>query len=412
MAKKTTSSRNRSKVMMVLSIIILGIALLGAFDVIDTVAIDDALEPILGMRIFMTVPKPPETVGGVNGSGDLLSENADNLISGDSVDGKWYSVYFTTPGREKNTISEQLISLINAAQTSIHIAAFEFDLEEVADALVAARDRGVEVEWVTDDEHGIEEDEDEGNDLFARMEKAGIGVKDDDRRALMHNKFWIFDGKVVWTGSTNITHNGTLRNNNNVIVVNSNELAAIYEREFQEMWSGDQFGPTSPSTIDSQNVKIDDSLILVRFGPEDDVSNLLAELLGKAHSEIRFMAFSFTDDDMGGTILQQAKNGVNVAGIFELRGSETEYSEFSLLYCEGVPVRQDGNPRIMHHKVLIIDRQIVVTGSYNFSANANTSNDENVMIIDHPQIAEDYLEEFERIWAESKLPPQDQIICP
>ncbi len=61
----------------------------------------------------------------------------------------------------------------------------------------------------------------------------------------MHDKFWIFDNNTVWTGSTNITQNGNFRNNNNVIVVENAEVAAIYENEFSEMWNDDEFGPKS-----------------------------------------------------------------------------------------------------------------------------------------------------------------------
>jgi len=412
MARKTNSGISRSKFAVILSIIILLIAFLGAFGLIDTVALDNALEPYLGVRIFMTEPDLGETIDSGSGSIGSLTGGSNFQISQSTHIGPWWSVFFTTPGIEDNHIENQLIARINAATSSIHIASFEFDLEPVAEALIAARKRGVEVQWVTDDEYGIQADEEDGLNLFEKMKDAGIGVKDDQRGALMHNKFWIFDQSVVWTGSTNITSNGTLLNNNNVIVVESPELAAIYEREFQEMWKDNEFGPRSPSTVDQQNVKIEDTLILVRFAAEDDVANLLAELLAKSQSEIRFMAFSFTDDDMGGTILQKAKNGVNVAGIFEQRGSETEYSEFSLLYCAGVSVRLDGNPRTMHHKVLVIDRQIVVTGSFNFTSNADNSNDENVIIIENSEIAAEYLQEFERLWKVSQLPQQADISCP
>jgi phosphatidylserine/phosphatidylglycerophosphate/cardiolipin synthase-like enzyme len=124
-------------------------------------------------------------------------------------------------------------------------------------------------------------------------------------------------------------------------------------------------------------------------------------MLGRAQSQIRFMAFSFTHDEMGAAILSRAEEGVDVAGIFEERGSETEHSELGRLYCAGVPVLQDGNPRILHHKVLIIDQQTVVTGSFNFSRNADESNDENVIIIQNAEIAAEYLKEFERRWAEA-----------
>jgi phosphatidylserine/phosphatidylglycerophosphate/cardiolipin synthase-like enzyme len=82
------------------------------------------------------------------------------------------------------------------------------------------------------------------------------------------------------------------------------------------------------------------------------------------------------------------------------------------LYCSGVPVRQDGNPRTFHHKVLIIDGHILVTGSFNFSNNADKSNDENVVIVDNAEIAATYLEEFDRRWLEAGDPDPADLTCP
>ncbi|NIP25639.1 MAG: hypothetical protein GWO38_17920, partial [Phycisphaerae bacterium] len=172
-------------------------------------------------------------------------------------EGDWWQVYFTDPVNYNNpddlsgTVAEKLIDNIDSAQRSIHIASFEFNLTPVAEALIDAHQRGVEVLWVTDDEYGIEADEEEDHGQFAMLEEAGIAVKDDSRSALMHNKFWIFDDQKVWTGSTNVTANGIFQNNNNVLVINSSRLAAMYEREFDEMWTG-EFGTSSPSTVDSQ----------------------------------------------------------------------------------------------------------------------------------------------------------------
>jgi phosphatidylserine/phosphatidylglycerophosphate/cardiolipin synthase-like enzyme len=115
---------------------------------------------------------------------------------------------------------------------------------------------------------------------------------------------------------------------------------------------------------------------------------------------------------MGGTILAREQAGVDVAGIFEQRGSETEYSELPAMYCAGLPVRQDGNSRTFHHKVLIIDRQIVVTGSFNFSKNADEGNDENVIVVQNAEIAAEYLKEFDRRWAEAHEPDEADISCP
>jgi phosphatidylserine/phosphatidylglycerophosphate/cardiolipin synthase-like enzyme len=330
--------------------------------------------------------------------------------------GDWWQVYFTDPQNVNDpdnlagSIPEKLIGHINQAQDTIHIASFEFNLTPVAEALIDAHNRGVEVKWVTDDEHGIESDEEDDHGQFAMLEKAGIEIKDDERGALMHNKFWIFDNKTVWTGSTNITANGNFRNNNNVLVIDSSEVAAIYEREFVEMWNG-EFGPTSTSTVQDQRTVIDGTSVQVLFAAEDEVATQLIPLIENAQNSIRFMAFSFTHDGIGEAVLARAKAGVDTQGIFETRGSETEYSELTALYCAKVPVRQDGNPGTFHHKVFIIDEQLVATGSLNFSDNADESNDENVVVVTNRDIATQYLQEFERRWAEATDPDAKDLSC-
>jgi phosphatidylserine/phosphatidylglycerophosphate/cardiolipin synthase-like enzyme len=331
--------------------------------------------------------------------------------------GDWWQVYFTDPATVNNpddltgSIPEKLIGYINNAQQTIHIAAFEFNLTPVAEALIAAHERGVEVQWVTDDEHGIEADEEEDHGQFAMLEEAGIEVIDDGRGALMHDKFIIFDGRTVWTGSTNLTQNDNFRNNNNVIIIDSPDIAEIYEREFSEMWNDGGFGPTSASTVDSQAVTIDGTPVQILFAAEDNAIEYLAPLIESAEDNIRFMAFSFTHDTLGQAVLARAKAGVDVQGIFETRGSETEFSQLPVLYCAGLPMRQDGNPGTFHHKVIVIDNKLVVTGSLNFSNNADESNDENVVILTNQDIAAQYVQEFERRWVEAKEPDPADMAC-
>ncbi len=185
------------------------------------------------------------------------------------------------------SIEEKLIGFINNAQTSIHIASFEFNLTPVAEALIAAKNRGVDVKWITDDKNGLDYDIQPGRGQFSLLQVAGIEVKDDNRTALMHNKFWIFDQQITWTGSTNVTVNGIFKQNNNVLVIRSPEIALIFEREFQEMWSG-QFGPRAPSTLNNQWAILDGTPIQVIFSAEDNaVSNLIA-LVNDAQDEYSF----------------------------------------------------------------------------------------------------------------------------
>lgn len=368
---------------------------------------------VLGVYYSATGKNP----GGIFGSA-TATPTARIVPTSVNASGAWWEVYFTDPVNINNpedwqgSIEGRLIEKINAAQSSIHIASFEFNLTPVAEALIAAKQRGVDVLWVTDDESGLEADEEPDRGQFAMLQDAGIEVRSDDRSAYMHNKFWIFDEQIVWTGSTNITENGIFKQDNNTIVIQSPELAAIYEREFQEMWNG-EFGPRSPSQLDSQAVQINESGIAVIFTSEDPaLEQAIVPLVDSATRSVRFLAFSFTDYPLAEAMIKRARNGVDVAGVFEKVGSDTDAAEFDTLFCGQVPVRQDGNSGFMHNKLIVVDERYVITGSMNYSTNAEESNDENVIIIDNPEIARLYMQEFERVWSLATDPEPAAISCP
>jgi phosphatidylserine/phosphatidylglycerophosphate/cardiolipin synthase-like enzyme len=329
---------------------------------------------------------------------------------------RWWDVYFTDPLTMNNpdviagSIEEKLIQLIQSAQVSIHIASFEFNLTPVAQALIEAKNRGVDVKWMADDKNGLDYDNQPGRGQFGLMAAAGIELKDDNRTALMHNKFWIFDQQVVWTGSTNITVNGIFKQNNNVIVIRSAEIAYIYEREFQEMWNG-QFGPRAPSTVNNQWAILDGTPIQVLFSAEDKAVGNLIALVNDAKSSIRFLAFSFTDYPLAQAMIDRAKAGVDLKGVYETFGSNSIGSELKTFLCAGMPVRQDGNGSFLHHKLIIIDNTIVATGSLNYSSSADDENDENVMIIDNPEIAALYLQEFDKLWNQARDVEAGAVPC-
>jgi phosphatidylserine/phosphatidylglycerophosphate/cardiolipin synthase-like enzyme len=329
-------------------------------------------------------------------------------------DGGWWAVLFS-PGKNGNEangrfILDKLIGYIDAAQSSIHLAVFETDMTSVAEALARAHARGVDVRWITDDEHGIDADGEPGRGQFALLEDAGVPIRDDLRSALMHNKFVIIDDHIVWTGSMNLTMNDVFRNNNNIVVIESPEVAAVFRAEFDEMWDG-RFGPRSPSQAGQDVFDRNQRPFIIRFAPEDDPMADLVQLAGLAERSIHFMTFSFTHDELGAVMRERAAAGVVVRGIFETFGSETIYSEMTPLFCAGIDVRQDGNAGMFHHKVIIIDEMVVVTGSLNFSDNAAGSNDENYLMLADAGVAGLYMEEFDRRWAETRPLSAADIDC-
>ena len=115
------------------------------------------------------------------------------------------------------------------------------------------------------------------------------------------------------------------------------------------------------------------------------------------------LAFSFTSDDLAAALIERARAGVEVRGVFdESQVKSNTGGEFDALRQAGLSIYLDGNQDKMHHKVIVIDGKIVITGSYNFSASAETRNDENLLIIHSPALAAQYLAEFERVLAQAQ----------
>jgi phosphatidylserine/phosphatidylglycerophosphate/cardiolipin synthase-like enzyme len=135
-------------------------------------------------------------------------------------------------------------------------------------------------------------------------------------------------------------------------------------------------------------------------------------LVNGATSSIRFLAFSFTDYPLAKAMIDRAQQGVDVAGVFDKTQAGGQGAELGTLFCAGVPVRQDGNKQFMHNKVIVVDERYVITGSLNFSTSAEESNDENVIIIDNPDIARLYMQDFDRVYSQGTEPDPAKITCP
>lgn len=327
----------------------------------------------------------------------------------ETVTGDWIRIYFTSPrypdddAYHHGGIDEHLVAAINQAQSSVDVAAYDFDLQSVADALIAAHGRGVPVRFVTDSDNADE-------DAVLALQDAGIPVVEDRRDSgLMHDKFVVIDGQWVWTGSWNLTENCTYRNNNNAVLIASAALAENYAAEFEEMFAG-AFGPTSPAETPNPRISITfqtadgqthEVAVENYFSPEDGVAAHLIAEIERAQSRIRFMAFSFTSDEIADALIERARAGVIVQGVFEKRNAESEYGQYSRLRDAGLDVWLDGNPYIMHHKVIIIDDATVILGSYNFTANAENANDENLLIIRDPEVAAHFVVEFGRVYEQA-----------
>ena len=92
-------------------------------------------------------------------------------------------------------------------------------------------------------------------------------------------------------------------------------------------------------------------------------------------------------------------------GVFETTGSNTPFSEYGKMKQAGLDVYQDGNPYVMHHKVILLDDRVTIFGSFNFSENADKDNDENLLIVTDPAFTAQFEQEYQRVLAVAKNPP-------
>jgi phosphatidylserine/phosphatidylglycerophosphate/cardiolipin synthase-like enzyme len=315
----------------------------------------------------------------------------------------WLEIYFTRPTTSHATDyeggpDEALGAAIDQARLSVDLAAYSLNLWSIRDALIHAQQRGVVVRMVM-------ESDNMDNQEVQQIQEAGIPVKGDQREGLMHNKFAVIDLSEVWTGSMNFTISGAYQDNNNLIRIRSKQVAEDYTTEFNEMFEENLFGPDIRAATPNPSLTIEGTPMEIYFSPDDGVAMHLLALLQEAKDSIFFLAYSFTANDLGGAIRQRAKDGLTVAGVMENDQVNTNMgTEYDPFKQAGLDVRRDGNAGLMHHKVIIIDRTIVITGSYNFSASAETRNDENVVVIHNVDVAAQYLKEFQKVYDQALQP--------
>jgi phosphatidylserine/phosphatidylglycerophosphate/cardiolipin synthase-like enzyme len=199
-------------------------------------------------------------------------------------------------------------------------------------------------------------------------------------RGLMHNKFCILDDWVL-TGSYNPS--GSANTNDALLEIKGVKKA--YTAEFEELWRG-VFGGGAGSGLQVGPVQ-------VLFCPEDDCAKALIREFDKAKSSIGFAYFSFTSGEVGLALVRAKNRGVRVFGVLE--GAQlSKYSQAELLVYNGIEVSLDNSHMLMHHKFAVVDNKVVAIGSYNPTKNAQTRNDENLIVIQNEAAAGLFVQEL------------------
>ncbi len=128
-------------------------------------------------------------------------------------------------------IRSKVIRTIKNGSGNIDICLFTISDNKITDAILNAKNQGLKVRVITDDEKMM----DKGYDIF-RLKHRGITVKIDSYKSLMHHKFAIIDDHKVISGSYNWTRSGSEINNENIIITDNHRIVTAFGNEFKRLW--------------------------------------------------------------------------------------------------------------------------------------------------------------------------------
>lgn len=138
----------------------------------------------------------------------------------------------------------------------------------------------------------------------------------------------------------------------------------------------------------------------VFFCPEDQCENRIISIIQNADDSIDVAMYSFTAPKITDALIQAQQRGVGTRIVLDYLQSTSKYSQKDSLSSK-IPVRVMRPGKTMHNKFVIVDNQLVVTGSYNFTKNGNGKNYENFILIFDEETISLYKDEFFELWVEA-----------
>ena len=142
--------------------------------------------------------------------------------------------------------------------------------------------------------------------------------------------------------------------------------------------------------------------IEVYFSPNGGCTEAVVREVTNARRSILVQSYSFTSAPIAKALVAAHKRGVNVEVILDQNQRTESHSSADFLHNMGVPTRIDDNHTIAHDKVMILDGQVIITGSFNFTKSAEENNAENLLVIRDPQLAAKYAKNWNRHAAHAK----------
>jgi phosphatidylserine/phosphatidylglycerophosphate/cardiolipin synthase-like enzyme len=346
---------------------------------------------------------------------------------------KGLAFYFQSKrAKVDGNVVSRLVKFIEGAKHSLHVAIYDMKNPDVLKALKKMSGK-VQLQILYDAGKGSKVGASSTTvDPKSSTEQAIIaaGLKQFARPVqekgshLMHDKFIVRDGASVWSGSGNFTNGGLLLQDNNFFTLDSPAIASAYSKTFGDLGGpGHAASHTHGTSGAPTKIKIGNVTVTVffstQFAEAESIETAVINRL-KGAKKVRIIAMLVSDKGIL-TSLRALKNK-DIKGVLDphemKQVMKNKSNDPNFWFANGDPrfvaapshafSTKDRND-FMHNKVMIIDDKVVITGSYNFSENAEL-NDENMLIFESSPLAVAYNQYFNALFAEyqkhgAKLPP-------
>ena len=321
----------------------------------------------------------------------------------------------------QESLSAPLIKALDKTEKTALLALYDLRLSELAEAVLRAKGRGVDVRVVYDEGHGKAGEPGTSAGPSPELQSlldAGIPVKllkGGGSFGIMHQKFMVLDGELLETGSFNWTRAAEERHFENVMFRKDRATVDGYARAWDWMWKVEGGAPGTPPVDPEKPVKFEGgSWPRFAFSPQGGIEDMLVDAIGRAKSTIDVPIFSMYSQRVADALIAAKKRKVVVRVAADAGQAKRSQAVLSLSKA-GVGLRLSGGRApmgVMHHKYAIVDGKWLMTGSYNFSQNAELYNYENVFFSDDPAELGAFGEEFARVWDQAREPADGDLAQP
>ncbi|TYB95651.1 MAG: hypothetical protein FXF54_03645 [Kosmotoga sp.] len=279
-------------------------------------------------------------------------------------------IYFT----KDNTVLDKVLDIIKGTENELLIVAFSLDHPEIIEALNDLAYKGVHVEAMVD------------NSTIQRtvLLDPAFKVLCDSSDALIHTKFLISDMKHSIIGTGNFTLSGLQEGLNSFLFFDSDEIASGLYDFFYAIENG-----LSVNEFAFSNYSF---YLLPNFSLKKKVLNQMLSAKGS----IFIAAYAFTDYDFLGVMKLQSIRGVEIRCLVD--SWTYNYGEIVSYLNNPFLIRRVGSQKSLHEKTMVLDDEVVITGSANLTYSAYEKNRELVVIIKNKEVAKEYLQYFNYIW--------------